>query len=189
MLPEHSAACKADHHAASESASVGSDLIDERGRRFCDRFVLRSRLGSGCSSSVYVVKEISGGEAACKLAQRRPKLRWSQLQAKPALPCLPFLSGSCTNSRRSSHAMCAAPLRARGEAAAHVRAPPHHRMPWALHGLRGPRHRAGPNARRRLPAVAQAARRLGRTRGAHHHGAALRRARMCACAQHHPPRR
>ena len=75
--------CKADHPAVSDSASVGSDLVNEAGGRFCDRFVLRSRLGSGCSSSVYIVRDqISGGEAACKLAQRRPKLRWSQLQAR-----------------------------------------------------------------------------------------------------------
>ena len=67
---------------AADAVSVG-DLVDEHGGLFSDRFVLCSRLGSGCSSTVYVVKDITTGEqAACKLAQRRPNLRWSQLKAR-----------------------------------------------------------------------------------------------------------
>ena len=72
-----------EHPVVPDSASVGRDLVDESGGRFGDRYVLRSRLGSGCSSSVYAVRDLSGGDAACKLAQRRPKLRWSQLQVRP----------------------------------------------------------------------------------------------------------
>ena len=72
-----------EHPVAPDSAAVRPDLVDEAGGRFSDRYVLRSRLGSGCSSSVYAVRDLSGGEAACKLAQRRPKLRWSQLQVRP----------------------------------------------------------------------------------------------------------
>jgi serine/threonine protein kinase len=77
-----------EHPVVPDSASVGPDLVDESGGRFGDRYVLRSRLGSGCSSNVYAVRDqISGGNAACKLAQRRPKLRWSQLQVRPPRAC------------------------------------------------------------------------------------------------------
>ena len=69
---------------------VAFDLADESGQRFRDRYEFSSkdsfdtgaRLGSGCSASVYVVRDRTTGEqAACKLAQRRPNLRWSHLQS------------------------------------------------------------------------------------------------------------
>ena len=64
-----------------DGTTVGADLVDEHGSRFSDRFVLRSRLGSGCSSHVYIIRDVeTGEEAACKLAQRRPNIRWTQLQ-------------------------------------------------------------------------------------------------------------
>lgn len=172
--------------ASEGGTSVGFDLADEHGGLFSERFVLRSRLGSGCSCSVYVVKDTTTGEeVACKLAQRRPSLRWSQLKVRHH--CRPVV-----HTRRLRHSgplACADPLRARGPAAAQVRAPAHHRLPGPLRGLRGPGDRARPDGRRRLPAAPQASRSPRRARRAHDHGAAVQRARVRARARRAASRR
>ena len=54
-------------------------LVDESGKRFNDLFMLRTRLGTGCSAQVHIVRDVLGDDAACKLARLQPRMRWNRV--------------------------------------------------------------------------------------------------------------
>lgn len=55
-----------------------ASLSNEKGECLLNQYTFHGQIGRGCATSVYIVRDVDGAKA-CKLARRRPNMRWSKL--------------------------------------------------------------------------------------------------------------